>query len=310
MFFNNLSGRLTECIWVLCSLSVYPIYYLYIKALTESRPNDYKYYAVLLPGFAVFLIHVFLPSIVADYSRVTLCMMQIIFVCLKGIPMLERYDLLVESNYSDVEGRQMKDVRILLIAFVATSAISALANLLGRTFFASDDRLLLLVASIFTVMLFTLSYIGYNKEFSIKELSDETETTDNESPESSEKEIGKLLDTLMRDEKLYLVNGLKLSDVASRIGSCRTNVSNYINHTKGESFSDYINRQRIDEAKSILGSNAEIKLYLLAEQLGFANEQSFYRNFKKFTGMTPVQWKHTLGQQFSTSGEHISQSGL
>jgi len=297
LFFTVGTSRSVECIWALCSLSVYPIYYLYIRALTANIHRDRRQYLVLLPGFVVFLILVFWPGKAADYSRMILFTFQIVIVCLSGIRMLHKFDRLVESSYADIEGRKMTDVRILLLAFVLTSVVSAFANFLGRSFFAGDDKLLLLVATIFAIMLFALSYIGYTKEFSIEDLSDETGKDDGkEEIKTSEEEFGGLLEALIIEEKLYLVNGLKITDVAFRMGTCRTYVSNFINQTKGESFSDYINRLRIEDAKKILASRFEVKNISLAAQLGFANEQSFYRNFKKFTGMTPVQWKNNANK--------------
>jgi len=42
---------------------------------------------------------------------------------------------------------------------------------------------------------------------------------------------------------------------------------------------------------SVANIEIQLKSSFPAGQLGFASEQSFYRNFKKFTGMTPAQWK-------------------
>ena len=95
----------------------------------------------------------------------------------------------------------------------------------------------------------------------------------------------------MERKQMFLEKGLKINDVAKEIGSCRTYVSNYLNKTKGETFSDYINRLRIKHALTVLEQDHQIKNIALAERLGFASEQSFYRNFKKFTGKTPAEWK-------------------
>lgn len=95
----------------------------------------------------------------------------------------------------------------------------------------------------------------------------------------------------MKEDKLFKEQNLKITDVADRLNSCRTYVSNCINQSKGETFSDYVNRLRIEEATAILSAEKDIKNIVIAELVGFANEQSFYRNFKKFTGMTPSEWK-------------------
>ena len=150
------------------------------------------------------------------------------------------------------------------------------------------------VSFVFASLLFAISYIGYTREFSYSVMSMETEDEEYAAPEGaqdSEETLGRKLDELMERKQLFLEKGLKINDVAREIGPCRTYVSNYLNKTKGETFSDYINRLRIEHALTVLEKDHQIKNIALAERLGFASEQSFYKNFKKFTGKTPAQWK-------------------
>lgn len=197
----------------------------------------------------------------------------------------------MESCYADTEGRDTTDIKKLPQAFVATSIFSAVASALGRSFFGEDDRLLLAVSFLFASLLFAISYIGCTREFSYSVMSMENEEEEEAVPEGaqdSEETLARKLDELMERKQLFLEKGLKINDVAREIGSCRTYVSNYLNKTKGETFSDYINRLRIEHALTVLEKDHQIKNIALAERLGFASEQSFYRNFKKFTGKTPA----------------------
>ena len=57
------------------------------------------------------------------------------------------------------------------------------------------------------------------------------------------------------------------------------------------SFSNYINSLRVEHAKTLLLQNTEnSKIATIANKSGFSSEQSFYRNFNKFTGMKPLEW--------------------
>ena len=57
------------------------------------------------------------------------------------------------------------------------------------------------------------------------------------------------------------------------------------------SFSDYINRLRVEEAMSRMITKEEgTPLKVIALEVGFNNDSSFYRHFRKVTGMTPVEW--------------------
>ncbi len=95
---------------------------------------------------------------------------------------------------------------------------------------------------------------------------------------------------LMEQQQLYLNSDLKLEDVASALGLNRSYVSNCINLHTGDSFSQFVNGYRIEYAKQVLRSQPDTKVTSLYLSAGFSSEQSFYRNFKSFTGMTPKDW--------------------
>ena len=78
---------------------------------------------------------------------------------------------------------------------------------------------------------------------------------------------------------------------ACRLFRVNSYISNYINRTKGMSFSDYINSLRVEHAKTLLSQNAgNTKIVTITMLSDFSNEQSFYRNFHKFTGKNPLEW--------------------
>ena len=147
----------------------------------------------------------------------------------------------------------------------------------------------------FSVMLFALSYIGFTRDFSFEQFVEDSKEYIEQPAESTstieESRVGKSIDQLFITQQCYLTPNIKIGDVAKATGICRTYISNYINQTKGMSFSDYINSLRVEHAKILLSQNTEnIKFVTIATRSGFASEQSFYRNFHKFTGKKPLEW--------------------
>lgn len=61
----------------------------------------------------------------------------------------------------------------------------------------------------------------------------------------------------------------------------------------GETLSEHINHMRLERAKEYLGNN-EISLSVIVNQLGFSSMNSFYKMFKKHTGVTPGMYKKML----------------
>lgn len=73
-----------ESLWALCSLSVYPLYYIYLRELTV-KPFDGKTVALcLLPGAFVALAKFLLPGEESDMARKVLFAIQVVMVCYLG----------------------------------------------------------------------------------------------------------------------------------------------------------------------------------------------------------------------------------
>lgn len=287
-----------ECVWTLCSLSVYPLFSGYLCRLTSSDFTFRQVMPWLCPGAAVALAKYLFPDSGIDVVRTLLFAIQVICVCYFGIRRLKAFDLRLQSVYADLEGRDTTAVFHLLIAIVGVSFLSGIANTLGRKFFGESLYLLGPISLAFSVMLFTLNYICFNRNFTIEELENESlDEMDNlmVTPEDDEL-IGKMIETLMTNQKVFLLKNLKINDVVRKIGSNRTYVSNYINTTYHCSFSDYINQLRIEHAKELLlSSDADTKLSIIADASGYSSESSFYRNFQKIAGMTPNEYRNQKG---------------
>ena len=291
-----------ECVWTLCSMSVYPLYYVYICNLV-SRPNSpLKIFIILLPGIIVALAKYFFPGEDADNARKLLFAIQLFVVIYFGYRKLRAFDKELANVYADTEGRDTTAVKHLLVAFLITSMLSGIANLLGKQYFAESDWLVFAVLTPFSVMLFALSYIGFTRDFSYEQFVEDSkdygeQPTENKSAEE-ERELGYNIEQLVITKQLYLTPNLKIGDVAKVTGICRTYISTYINQTKGVSFSDYINGLRVEHAKSLLSQNTDnTKIATLATRSGFSSEQSFYRNFHKFTGMKPLEWVRNTARE-------------
>lgn len=284
-----------ECLWTLCSLSVYPLYYAYICCLV-SRPNaPFKLFLLLLPGITVAAAKFLFPGGAADSARQLLFAVQVLVVVYAGYRKLRTFDREIADVYADTDGRDTTAVKRLLIAFMVTSLCSAVANALGRPYFAQNDWMTLAAITPFSVMLFTISYIGFTRDFPYEQFVEDSRENigppSEATPAMEESKVGKSIGEFLVAQQLYLTPNLKIGDVAKATGICRTYISNYMNQTKGMSFSDYINSLRVEHAKTLLSQNTEnAKIVTIATRSGFSSEQSFYRNFHKFTGMKPLEW--------------------
>lgn len=106
--------------------------------------------------------------------------------------------------------------------------------------------------------------------------------------------IADSLPKLFVQEKLHLDADLKLLDVAKRLQTKKHTLSQYLNDTVGQSFSNFINGYRVESAMEMLQSNKVLTIEGIGNECGFKSNTSFYTAFKKHKGMTPAQYKKSL----------------
>jgi AraC-like DNA-binding protein len=106
-------------------------------------------------------------------------------------------------------------------------------------------------------------------------------------------ETHKKLLKLMEESKPYLNENLTLFSLAQMIGIHPNYLSQIINTNTQKNFFDFINSCRVEEFKKRIKSDAysHYSLLGLAFECGFNSKAAFNRAFKKFTGMTPSEFK-------------------
>lgn len=88
----------------------------------------------------------------------------------------------------------------------------------------------------------------------------------------------------------HLDEAISLARVANEVGLSRTYFSKYFYDKSGRRFSDWLVEQRIGRARDLLRSQ-DYSITEVADITGFQDLRTFERNFKRHTGMTPMQYK-------------------
>jgi ligand-binding sensor domain-containing protein/AraC-like DNA-binding protein len=97
----------------------------------------------------------------------------------------------------------------------------------------------------------------------------------------------------MDEERLFLDPDLTLNKLSLRLRVHYNHLSRIINERFGLSYNDFINKYRIEEARKKLTSPEEKESTILdiAYSTGFYSKSVFNAAFKKFTGMTPTEYR-------------------
>ncbi len=105
----------------------------------------------------------------------------------------------------------------------------------------------------------------------------------------------KKLEVLCKNNHIYRDNTLNREKVAEKLGISPGYVSQLVNSITKKNFTNYINHYRVEAIKEMI-LNPEFKNYsLLALGLesGFTSKTTFYKAFKKVTGMTPKAYRNS-----------------
>jgi AraC-like DNA-binding protein len=322
---------LLDSLYVLSSLSVYPLFYWYVKLLTSETSCNQKNLFHLLPAL-LLSVSIAITYLLMDNPDIYILknmfgqkalsvdgtylwktqhffhlamrvvfFMQVLLYLYLGQRKIRLYNRQIEEFYSNIEGRNIGWANLLLFIFSVTAFMSATVNFIGRTFFSEKEGLLLFPAVVFSSLLFMIGFWGLKQSHSILEFrldesenvqlsnSDELIVPENELQNPTFTMLRRRLISLFEESKIYTTPDLKISQVGLLLKTNRTYISNLINDEFGCSFSDYVNRYRVNEVKRIFEDDEfkDFTLEQIAEKAGFTSSAALIRIFKQFEGVTP-----------------------
>lgn len=202
-----------------------------------------------------------------------------------------------------------KDWKVWMVSFMAFQFFLFFPYYL--TFFWLDNRLafmlihftgaILLVSSAILLYFYPKLLYGLNE---VKYVSDqipqtvELQKADKISPshDLKMKQLGDLITKWIDEKKIYLIHGYSIQDFARDTNIPYYQISACINHAMDSTFSDLLNKKRIEYCLELFqkGDFSNYTFEALAKECGFNNRNSFSTAFKKFTGKTPSEYNRSL----------------
>ena len=312
-----------DSLYSFANLAVYPLFYVYIVSMTSPEFQLRHTWLYFIPsaviGIMVSVIYIMMPpqeldsfvriiSYNEDFGSGTgLCKMmgytrlaakavfaiEVVAVLIAGSLKITAYNKSIEDYYADTEGKKLTAFQWYMYLFTACSFASIIFNFIGRSRFDDSAWMMAIPSLLFSTLLFGLGFIGFRQSFTIDHFEQE-ESADEIIPESApaskqEKPLIERIEEVVTKRQLYLRHNLKISDVAAELCTNRLYVSTAINEEMGISFSDYINRKRVNYAIHLMSINPQLTIYEIADLSGFSSDKSFYRNFKNITGKSPKE---------------------
>lgn len=100
------------------------------------------------------------------------------------------------------------------------------------------------------------------------------------------------------DEVLFYIQNnfqenLKLESIAPLFGYNSSYLGKLFHKKAGMNFNAYLDTVRIAESKKLLAQK-ELKVYAIAEQVGYKNVDYFHKKFKKYVGTSPAEYRKSL----------------
>lgn len=202
---------------------------------------------------------------------------------------IPKYHKQLKEEFSYTENINLNWLRVIIYTFYCILALWTISS-----FFENPDYDAIYI-SCSLVMWIVLDYFIYKHKSVLNELNTDAYTVIPEQPVSAEKnsELKDKIENLFTKDKIFLNPQLKITDIADKVGTNRTYVSQFFNQQNSSTFFDYVNSFRIEYACKLLSGTNE-NITVISEKSGFSNIQSFYRVFSRIKGMTPAAYRNSL----------------
>lgn len=103
--------------------------------------------------------------------------------------------------------------------------------------------------------------------------------------------------------KEHFQEEIRIADVARNSGLSESHFRRIFEETTEMTPVDFVNRERIDMACELI-IKKDISMADIGRMVGYQNANTFIRNFKLLTGLTPLQWKNSAQKRGMNLNEY------
>lgn len=204
----------------------------------------------------------------------------------------------VKQYFASTEGLEMRWLIILATALGVYSLLclgNFFLGLFGKV--SPIDRAL--DGSLMLIIVIVLALWGLRPSIEFKEASQALAGSTEDRPSKYVKSalapdhasrIARKLIAAMQKDRLYRDPNLTLGAVSKHIGVTTNYVSQTLNEHMRQTFFEFVNSWRVDEAIPLL-EHSDQTVLAIAYEVGFNSRSSFYTAFKKKTDLTPSAYK-------------------
>ncbi|NYE62853.1 AraC-like DNA-binding protein [Duganella sp. 1224] len=291
---------------VTLGLAVGPLLYLYLRAMLSDQPLGGRALLHFLP-FAVATLAM-LPFYLRPADEKLAWMRQLRgwpwYLALGAVVKLVILFFYLRASYRLVrrvpaDSELVTDLRRLMRLWLASAVLSALAVAMAA--FDIDQPLSVEAVDGGALMLFVFATaytamrlpLGYRPRALPPAPPPKPRYADKPLSAADRDAFLARLTACMAQDQPYRNGELKLEDLAERVAMTPHELSQLINQHCGTNFADYLNRHRVEALKLALQDpqQAATSILDLAMIAGFNSKSAMNRAFKKYTDMTPGEFR-------------------
>lgn len=218
------------------------------------------------------------------------------------------FSISVENEVSNKENVSITWVRFYMIVFLIVNVIFLCILFVAIHY---DDRSVLVrsTAVIFSLSIFAIGYKGIlQREIFLVDAAAVPAPAPSAVHVRTNEQEQRLqeLKAFMENNRPYLDPDLTLTELATRMNTTRGALSALINEAAGSNFYDFVNRYRVEQVKKLMADPAMKNYNVLgiALEAGFRSKSTFNLIFKRFTGLTPSEYKRNMASTTATDEQH------
>jgi AraC-like DNA-binding protein len=242
-----------------------------------------------------------LPKAVSIVS--TLIFIQFLVYIIISLRKIAQYKKASGQYFSNDQQRDVSSLYSTILFFLLIVIITILNGLLSQTSLANyflvgfNIVVFALLIFVLTVLLKALNkpatFVMSEKDLLADQPVSFSKPVISDAEQKEKQELAQTVMNYMQSNKPWLEPELTLEQLASQLSLKPRLLSQVINEMLGKNFYDFINHYRIEEAERLLTNPKDKKITILEVlyEVGFNSKSSFNSLFKKYTGLTPSEFR-------------------